>query len=161
MASLTIDKKKWDKVQNLIEEDELYTEEEGHGRELEPHVTLLYGLHEDVDDGDIKKVIDEWEPFNIKLKTVGIFENDKFDVVKFSITAKVLSDKNKELKEFPHTNDYPDYKAHATIAYVKPGKGKEIMKRYNDFKEIELECGKIKYSKPDKSKKYYSLTKNK
>jgi 2'-5' RNA ligase len=157
MASLAITKGEWDKVQSLIEDDELYTEEEGHGRELEPHVTILYGLHKKVKDDELKEVIEEWDSFPVELKTVGLFENDKFDVVKFSITSSKLNKYNKELREFPHTNNYPDYKAHATIAYVKPGKGKEIIKRYKDFEGLDIECLKIKYSKADKSNKYYNL----
>lgn len=158
MASLTLDKKEWNNIQSFIEDDELFTEDEGHGRENEPHVTLLYGLHDgEIEDSEIKEVVEKWGKFPIELKTVGLFENEKFDVVKFSITSKTLNKYNKELREFPYTNDYPDYKAHATIAYVKPGKGKEIIKRYKDFEGIELECEKIKYSKSDNSKRYYNL----
>lgn len=157
MAQLTIDKKKWNNIQSFIEDDELYEEEVGHGRENEPHVTILYGLHEDVEDSEIKKIVEEWESFPVKLKTVGLFENDKFDVIKFSITDKNLTKHNKEIKKFSHTNSYPDYKAHATIAYVKPGKGKEIVKRYKEYEGIELDCNKLKYSKSDGTKKYYKL----
>lgn len=157
MAQLKINKKEWDSIQELIKDDELYTGGKNMGREDDPHITLLYGLHDTIEDKEIKEVVEGFESFDVELKKVDIFENDEFDVVKFSITNKDLNKYNKELKEFPYTSDFPDYKAHATIAYVKKGLGKEIMGRYKDFEAISFTCDTIKYSKADKTKKYFKI----
>mgnify|MGYP003352094323 CR=1 FL=1 len=39
---------------------------------------------------------------------------------------------NKQLCKFPYTNDYPDYKPHITIAYVKKGLGKKYLDIFNN-----------------------------
>lgn len=159
MVNVNIPKKEWDKIQSLIEDDEIY-EEGNTGREDEPHATILYGLHATNSDDKVKDVVSEFDPFDMELKKVDIFDtNPDFDVIKFSITSKDLVKYNKILKDLPYTNDYPDYKPHVTIAYVKSGKGKEIMKRYKDFKALEFHCDKIRYSKADKSNKFYTLKK--
>ena len=49
MFYFDIDKKDWDAYQDLIDEDDVTTAD-GLGRETEPHVTLLYGLHKTIKD---------------------------------------------------------------------------------------------------------------
>jgi 2'-5' RNA ligase len=157
MAEVTISDNDWDSIQSHIEDDEIYDKDNDFGREDNPHVTILYGLHKSNADEDIKEVVDTFEPFEVVLEKVNIFENDDFDVVKFSISNDSLDKYNKKLVELPHTNDYPDYKAHLTIAYVQPGEGKEISKRYKDMKSMTYKVDTIRYSKPDRSNEYYKL----
>jgi len=141
--------KNWDDVTNLIDEKDLYTEEEGYGLEDEPHVTILYGFHDDeVKLNDIKEAIDKviTKPVEIKLTNISCFENDKYDVVKFDVESPVLHKANEVAKEFPHTSDYPDYKPHVTIAYVKSGTGKKYSQKLKN--PIILTGNKLVYSHP-------------
>jgi hypothetical protein len=119
-------------LHTIIDEKDLYTEkDENYGFETEPHTTLLYGLHEEVDS---KVVIEYSTPKKfdkIKLLNVSVFKNPKFDVLKMDAEAKWLTEVNKKLTKLPHTNDYPDYHPHATIAYLKKGTAKKYIKMLN------------------------------
>ena len=59
MVFLGYDKSEWKQLQDLIDEEDLYDpkDDTGFGRETEPHITILYGLHSDIQDSDIKEEI--------------------------------------------------------------------------------------------------------
>ena len=133
-----------------IESDDIY-DAEGHGLETEPHVTLLYGLHDSVEDKDVLDA-SKGRIESIQLHNASLFTNDKFDVLKLDANGQFLHDMNKKLTELPHTSDYPDYHPHCTIAYLKPGKGEKYTKMFND-RLYEVFPKKIVYSKTDGSKK--------
>lgn len=155
MAYLDIDKDWWDELQNKIDDEDIYdNKEKEFGREDEPHITLLYGLHDDIPDEDIEKVIKSLKPPKITLQKISAFENE-FDVLKFDVESEDLHKMNKKFTEFPHTNDYPNYHPHATIAYLKSGTADKYM---DDLDEpIEVESNKIVYSKPNGTKKEYPI----
>lgn len=97
------------------------------GRESDAHVTLKYGLHSD-DPSEVKKALAGEGPIKIKLGKTSIFpngESDSGDVVKVDVDSPDLHRLNGIVGKLPHTDTHPDYKPHATIAYVKPGKGKQ------------------------------------
>ena len=55
-----------------------------------------------------------------KIHDESLFENPKYDVLKFDVISPLLNKINKKLtKELPYTSDFPDYHAHCTIAYIK------------------------------------------
>jgi len=162
MLKLNIPKKEWDGLLSTIDDEDVYIEEgdKSFGKEDEPHITLLYGLHDDIPDEEIKEISNKMSKCEINLKKISIFENDKFDVLKFDIIDKSkseLSKMNKEYAKLPHTTDYPDYHPHATIAYIKKGEGKKYCKTLTGGDIIITKCDTIKYSKADGSKKYYKL----
>lgn len=161
MAYLPVPKEWWDKIQSEIDEDDVMNGEEEdkdrYGREYEQHVTILYGLHSDVSDEDIEARIDKLEAPTVTLNKIGIFENDEFDVVKFDIESEDLTAANKMFKELDHTSQYPDYHAHATIAYVKPSTGKQYVRELSDDEALTIKADKIVYSKADGTKKEYKF----
>jgi len=161
MLEVDIDDEKWGEIQSLIKDEDIH-EGDQYGREDGPHVTLLYGLHNDVEDSEVEELVKQFTPIKLTLDKVGIFPGDEYDVVKFDISDKNLTKYNKMLRDnVEYTNDYPDYKAHLTIAYVKSGKGKEISDLINnDLEPMEFDCNEIKYSRGDKEKLYYKLTEN-
>ena len=122
------------KMQDTIRPDHFFTEDGNTGIEFEAHCTLLYGLHEEVTLEDVKKVLDKFSFSDLKLYNPSLFENEKFDVLKYDVGYPIrggafLHTANNELKKLPHTTSYPNYHPHCTIAYVKPGKGSQ----YKDF----------------------------
>jgi 2'-5' RNA ligase len=159
MVFLDYDKSEWKKIQDIIDDDDLYEpkDETGFGREKEPHVTILYGLHDDIEDKDIADEVDKIKTPGIKLGKVSSFENDKFDVLKFDVVSSDLHELNKEFKEFPHTSTFPKYEPHSTIAYVKKGKAKEYIDKLNKAGKIEVKPDKIVYSKANGEKKNYKI----
>lgn len=129
-----------DDVNNLykeyftIDEDDIYNnEEDEYGLEIEPHVTLLYGLHEDVIEDEVIMLLQLFKELEVSFDSISLFENEKFDVLKWDIGAEKLSIINDILKkQFDHTETFPDYHPHCTIAYLKPGTGKKYITEIND-----------------------------
>jgi hypothetical protein len=136
------------KLQDSINPEDL----QGKGLEDEPHVTLLYGIHSnEVNDSEIMELSRPALDTPIVLRNVSLFENPDFDVLKFEADGPILFEINRRLTALPHTTDFPEYKPHATIAYLKPGAGKKYVKA---FAGINCTCDpmKIVYSKPDGSR---------
>jgi len=134
-----------------IDEADVYSPEDGsHGLEDEPHVTLLYGLHsQEIEDSDVESTLKDFDVDDIKFHNVSLFENEKFDVLKFDAIGETLHSINKELTDnYPFTTDYPDYHPHATIGYLKPGMGKKYVELFQDT-EYSMTPEKYVYSKPD------------
>lgn len=87
-------KAKFKELQKDIDKDDLYTEEEGHGLENDPHITVLYGIHEQ--DGKVVKAELELTTVEYTLTGLSLFENDKFDVLKFTVRSPDLKKLNKQ-----------------------------------------------------------------
>jgi 2'-5' RNA ligase len=143
----------WNDIISFINTEDLYQPEDpSKGLETDPHVTVLYGLHSDVSDDDIQSLVDQidGDKLNLNISGVGVFENKDFDVVKFNIESEYLHEINSMFRSLPHNSDYPDYKPHVTIAYVKPGTGKNY--KDDSFKHSLPKVNKMVYSKVDDTK---------
>ncbi len=149
----------WKDILDGIDKDDLYTEEEGFGLEKDPHVTILFGFHDNTDVDKVKELIKENAGDKIKLSihNITLFEavEDKYDVLKFDVKSNDLQKLNKLVREnFDYTSDFPDYHPHITVAYVKVGKGKKYT---NKMPEIEISSDKLFYSTKDEKKTYFTL----
>jgi 2'-5' RNA ligase len=60
-----------------------------------------------------------------------------------------LEEVNKRLSELPNSNQFPEYKPHITIAYVKKGLGQKYAD--SNYKYQIKNISKIVYVRPDKS----------
>jgi 2'-5' RNA ligase len=160
MLYLELNNEKQKEIQGLVEEEDLYLgtkEDPGYGRETEPHVTVLCGIHSDVPDEDVEELIDALVAPELMLDKISIFDNaDKgFDVVKFDVENKELVKMNDKFKKLPFTSNYPDYHAHVTLFYVKAGKGKKYTQTLDE--PIVIKPNKIVYSKANGEKKSYKF----
>ena len=146
-----------EKIQEKINPDDLYTEDgDGYGIENEHHVTLLYGLHsEEIEESTVMTLSAENYP-PIVLENASLFESENYDVLKFDANCPKLHDVNKALSKLPHTTSFPDYHPHATVAYLKKGKGADYASQLEDIK-FSVTPNKIVYSKPDGSKSEQAL----
>jgi len=135
----------WKKFKKEIDQEDMYNEE-GFGFEPDPHTTVLYGFHGDVSVDEVKEKMKGHGPIKVKLKKASLFENKDFDVLKFDVSSNDLIKLNKKMTEFPHTNDYPDYHPHVTVAYLKPGKGKKYLDKIKENSELVGE--KMIYTTP-------------
>lgn len=145
---------KMHELHSKIDEADVYTEEgdRSYGLEDEPHTTLLYGLHSaDIDDSKVLEICKSKPIGSLTLHNVSLFENEKYDVLKFDVENPVLAEINAELSKLPHTTNFPDYHPHATIGYLKPGTGKKYVDLFNGDRH-DVAAHKIVYSKPDDSR---------
>jgi 2'-5' RNA ligase len=110
-----------DLIEKIVPEEDLYMVD-GFKREVEPHVTLLYGLHPEVMVSDLKQYLLPIDDYVITLKNISTFVNNEFNVVKFDVSCPSLYKTNKILCEnLPYTTDFPIYHPHMTLAYTNPG----------------------------------------
>lgn len=111
----------WGRLQ-VKDEDVFVDEKGGCGREEEPHVTVLYGLLDEKPSDMLLQVFEHTAPFDIKLGPCSLFRNGEYDVLKMEVISPFLHALNRNVcSVVAYENDYPDYKPHVTIAYVKPG----------------------------------------
>jgi len=150
---LYVDFPEFKDIQSKINKDDLYDDpnDDSFKFEKHPHLTLLYGLHKEVTDQQIKDIVSKFEFDNIYIKNISLFKNDDFEVLKFEVDKeKYLINCNKELSKLPNTNDYPKFNPHITVAYLKKGKGDKYVKMFKGL-NYELKSTKIVYSKIDGS----------
>lgn len=111
------------KLTESIDEDDLYTDGSGdYGKELEPHITLLYGIDEE--DGDlVKEKMGPTPTGAVSFGGLSTFDNPKYQVLKLDIKGKVLQEVHDQAmdKVGAPGNTHPEYHPHTTIAYLKPG----------------------------------------
>lgn len=146
------------KIQDMINPDDIYEDEndDSFGLEDEPHVTLLYGLHEGVSSEDIKRTLRFIDFGPCRLSNPSIFQNDDYDVLKYDVEGDGLEEANIQLRKFPNTTDFPEYHPHMTIAYLKTKTGKKYANAIKDSSFI-LSPKYSTYSKPDGTKEQLSI----
>lgn len=144
---------KWGK--DFIDEDDI-DPTEGRQNQNDIHVTILYGLHTDNPD-DVRNTLKGAKPFEIILGKTSVFECEKYDVVKLDIESKDLHKLNKKLSSCEHTNNYPEYKPHCTIAYVKKGCGKKYVGN-TEFKGTKVKINNVVFSDKSRNKTPISIS---
>lgn len=95
----------------------------GDGMETDPHVTLLYGIHEDYPMPLLIDVIETHPKFTVTLGNVSLFDEDAaFDVVKTEVDCHDLYSLRSALLNVCHyTLSHSKFIPHATIAFTKKG----------------------------------------
>jgi 2'-5' RNA ligase len=116
----------WDHVPN--ESVFLDPKDPSFGREDDPHITLIYGIHTDI----LKEVSDLFvkeKEFECKLGKVDMFtKSDKFDVLIVSVECEELHRLNSKMRRnLEATESYPVYVPHITICYLKKGHAKQYI----------------------------------
>lgn len=151
--------KNWDEITSFIEPEDIFEGDgdDPKGIQKNPHVTLIYGLHDEVTLEQVKSVFNEFtDEINIEVDGIGIFENDKFDVVKFNVKPDgALLELYNRLSEFPNSNEYPDYIPHITLCYTKKGTGKKYIK--DDYRYRVKNVNHITYSMVNGEKVYFEI----
>lgn len=138
----------------LIPDKFIYKDGKDYGREHHPHITIKYGFTKSYTEEQMKRMLKDIEPFHIRVTGISLFENDKFDVVKFDVKSKELDKLNNKFSKLPNEDEHPEYHPHITLAYVKKGSGKKFIKHKKTFSNIPVKF--IQYS--DKGEKsFYNL----
>lgn len=93
----------------------------GQGKpDFPEHITLLFGVPKDSID-IAKKIINETAPFEINLKEYGYFDNEDSSVLHVRCESKEMTKLHERMKkEIENTHREGSFKAHITVAYLKP-----------------------------------------
>ena len=143
----------WDEFVGDINKDELYEpNNERYGIETEPHITILYGIHKEVDDEQVMAMFSDIKESDFDLEVNGLdcFYNKDYDVLKMDIKSEKLNELNNLAKKLPNTSTYPDYRPHITVAYLTKGNGKNYVDL--NFRTKINTIDKIVYSKTNGTK---------
>lgn len=144
----------WQTLQEEICSCEVYDDEPGMGLENEPHCTVLYGLHTQKFSDVTDKVT--LKPCKFKFKNISLFQNGKYDVLKFDIESDDLMKLNREVSKLPFTSNFPKYHPHATIGYLKSGYGKFYTKMKNKLVGKSFTSNKFIFSDSNSHKVWFT-----
>jgi 2'-5' RNA ligase len=132
-----------------IDADDVYNVE-GYGIEDNPHITVLYGIL-DGQEAAVNDIMEGQKEFSVRLARLGLFQNDKYDVLHLEVESPELHALNNELVSgLSYKNDYPEYKPHVTIAYLRKGMGERYLYPFT-FKPTTERIDKAFYESSDKS----------
>jgi 2'-5' RNA ligase len=149
----------WDEITSSIDSKDIYTEsgDSTYGIQSNPHLTLLYPIIGDVKYEKVRDVLQSIldKEIIIEIDGIDIFENDKFDVVKFNIKSNDYLNKihDKLKSKIPNDDKFEIYKPHITIGYTKKGTGEKYIKKYNH----SVKSNQIVYVNSDGLKEYFSI----
>lgn len=94
------------------------------GRENDRHITCRWGLHFMSPSARLKAALRDFGPVTVVLGRTSLFRNPDADVLKVEVQSEDLHRLYKLIgRVVPVHTTHPVYKPHATIAYLKPGKG--------------------------------------
>lgn len=155
---LELDIPNWNQIISKIDTKDIYEPSPSYGIENDPHLTILYGLHQDVSDSDVVSIINKYkyQNFDIEIEGITNFKNKEFEVVKLGVKNNdILQSFHDELSKLPNSNEFPDYTPHITISFVNLGASDKYVNK--DFKVNNLKVNQIEYSKPNGVKLNFDL----
>ena len=114
----------------------ILSQEEDKGRELDTHITVIYGVCDNSVES-VKEIVNSYDSIKIKLGKVGYFKKSPdFDVVKIEIISEDLRRLHEDIKRGLNVEEsFDKYQPHCTIAYVE--KGEALKFAGDDFIEGE------------------------
>ena len=96
------------------------------GRQLDIHITLLYGLYSN-NHKEVANIFTNIKPFECTMQETSYFESDKFDVSIIKVYSEELCRLNQKLcRTLDFECIHTCYIPHVTIAYLKSGQAKQF-----------------------------------
>lgn len=129
------------------------------GRESEYHITILYGIKDEVSKESLELLKERLNTsvFKIKLGVVSKFYQEDYDVLKIDVndyTGKLHSAFELLNENIDNENSYENYHPHITLAYVKKGACEHLVGD-SSFEGIEFEIDNVKFSSSDSDKSLF------
>lgn len=139
------------KIHDQIAPEDVYDDEPGHSIEHEIHTTVKYGIHLTKPSEALSEI--SLFPIKYKIKGISLFENEKFDVVKFDIESKDLRKLNQQVcDKLECTDKFPSYSPHMTLFYAKKGTGKKYTKIKSPIIGASFTSNRFIFSNPNSEK---------
>jgi len=135
---------------DLVNETDRHEHQMGAVAEVEPHVTLLYGL---LENGNLWKekvdsLLDDWRLDTVKIEDVSYFDlPDSYAIIAHIEKTTQLLDGHDRLTLLPHINTFSEYKPHMTLAYInkEADLGKWLTSLNSEYAGKELSVNGINY----------------
>lgn len=123
----------------------------GDGLERETHTTVLFGFPLSQDGQEILDAVQKGGVFSVTLGKIKRFRaserRPESDCLVVEVDSEALREYNTALREdYKVKCDYPTYRPHMTLAYVKPGALKELDGN-TDFDGRQIDIRKLVYSR--------------
>lgn len=105
------------------------------------HITVAFGINVNTDINLIKEIVRN-KPSYFQLTELSLFENYKFDIIKFDVMSSDLRILNHIIKsKMDVKSTFNEYHPHLTVAYVPKGMGMELIARLNKLLYEEINFG--------------------
>ena len=138
----------------LVRDEDLYIENNEYGRELEGHCTIKYGYLKDLNELEIRQLIEGQKSFMVELVGLDKFTNDpRYDVAMFKASSPVLKRLNELSSIYLTESEYNEYTPHLTLAYVQKGKFPFV----KEGMRLQLPIKQLCYSPIQGGKSYFNL----
>ena len=138
----------------LIKDEDLYIENNEYGRELEGHCTIRYGFLKDLNEIEIRQLLENQKQFVVEIYGLDKFtDNPKYNVSVFKVSSPVLKKLNELSGIHLNENNYPNYLPHITLGYVKPTVNIPI----KEGLQLKILIKEICYSPIQGGKSYFNL----
>lgn len=126
LADCDCDVESFTQCTDLVSSEDIYEEHPYHtdaedGLERNPHITVLYGLEEEKDYFDIRRICEGMGDVEFEVGKISAFRNPEmpYDVLILEIISPELHELHHSLRQFPNQCTFPDYKPHMTLGYIK------------------------------------------
>lgn len=125
----------------------------GSGRELEPHMTLAFGIISDTPES-VRKIIEPFAPFGLLISGVSLFEHGDYDVVKADIICPHGATLREMIMEstMMAPQDFPVWRAHATFGYISKNRNRKefstMMDRFRGVAGMTYMAKDVTFSPP-------------
>jgi len=123
----------------------------GQGREMNPHVTVLYGLRTK-DPKKVEPVVKGKYPrIPFRLGAISTFEKPDYDVLKIDVhSGDRLKGLYNHLKSnLPNADVHPTYHPHVTLAYLRKGVAQKYVGSH-PLRDQKVEVNKVRFSTSDR-----------
>lgn len=141
-----------------IKEADVFKGEENTGRESEPHITVLYGIHTE-SPKQVEKLISGFGSFQVTLGEINRFtKNDDFDVLKIKVESNKLKELHKLLADnIDNSDKFPIYTPHSTICYINKGTNIDLVGN-REFFGTKIKVSEIIFSPKGENKEKVTIS---
>ncbi len=123
----------------------------GNGREDNPHVTVLYGLHTH-DPKDVEDVVKgSYRSIPFRLGRISTFSKPEYDVLKIDVhSGDRLRKLYRRLKDnLPNADVHPKYNPHVTLAYLRKGVAHKYVGTH-PLRDTKVTVNSVRFSTSDR-----------